>query len=155
MQPAELNARIVARGRSLFSAISGEKPSLFDTSSWTGKVMDWSMQNEQFKIQLFRFVDVFPSLTTPRQLTDHIREYFGEEKDLPQVLSSGARMAGMFGSLGGALLGKMISANIQRDGPSVHHRRACRRGGHTTQEHARRGFCRRSGRAGGGDTLGR
>ena len=113
MQPAELNARIVARGRALFSAISGEKPSLFDTSSWTGKVVDWSMQNEQFKIQLFRFVDVFPSLTTPRQLTDHIREYFGAEKDLPQVLSSGARMAGMFGSLGGALLGKMISAHIR------------------------------------------
>ena len=94
MQPAELNARIVARGTALFSSIAGEKPSLFNTSSWTGKVVDWSMQNEQFKIQLFRFVDVFPSLTTPGQLTDHIREYFGTERDMPQVLSSGAQDGG-------------------------------------------------------------
>lgn len=112
MQPAELNARIVARGTALFSSIAGEKPSLFNTSSWTGRVVDWSMQHERFKIQLFRFVDVFPSLITPGQLTDHIRAYFGTEKDMPQVLSSGARMAGMFGVLGGALLGKLISANI-------------------------------------------
>ena len=112
MQPAELNARIIARGTALFSSIAGEKPSLFSTSSWTGRVVDWSMRNEPFKIQLFRFVDVFPSLTTSTQLIDHIRAYFGEERDMPQVLSSGARMAGMFGSLGGALLGKLISANI-------------------------------------------
>lgn len=112
MQPAELNTRIVARGKALFSSIAGEKPSLFNTSSWTGRVVDWSMQNERFKIQLFRFVDVFPTLTTPKQLTGHIREYFGTERDMPQVLSSGARIAGMFGSLGGTLLSKLISANI-------------------------------------------
>lgn len=64
MQPERLNARIVARGKALFSAISGEKPTLFNTSSWSDRVVDWSMQNERFKIQLFRFVDVFPSLTT-------------------------------------------------------------------------------------------
>jgi len=75
--------------------------------------MNWSMQNEQFKIQMFRFVDAFPSLTTPKLLTDHIREYFGEEKDMPPVLSTGAKMAGMLGSLGGAVLNKVISANIQ------------------------------------------
>lgn len=112
MQPTELNARIVARGKALFSTISGEKPSLFNTSSWSGKVVDWSMQNERFKIQLFRFVDVFPTLTTSEQLTAHIREYFGTERDMPQVLSSGAKIAGMFGSLGGTLLSKLISANI-------------------------------------------
>ena len=112
MQPAELNARIIARGRALFAAISGEKPALFNTSSWTGRVMDWSMHNERFKIQLFRFVDVFPMLTGHGRLTDHIRQYFGAAEDMPPVLSSGARMAGMFGGAGEALLGKLISANI-------------------------------------------
>lgn len=112
MLPAELNARIVVRGKALFSSISGEKPTLFTTSSWSGRVVDWCMQNERFKIQLFRFIDVFPFLITPAQLTDHIREYFGTEQDMPPVLSSGARMAGMFGSLGGMMLNKLISANI-------------------------------------------
>ncbi len=108
-----LNAKIVDRGREFFATISGEKPSLFNKGSWMGKVMDWSMQNEQFKIQMFRFVDVFPSLTTSKLLTDHIRQYFGEEQDMPPVLQSGAKMAGMLGSLGGAVLNKVISANIQ------------------------------------------
>ncbi|KAA0891808.1 L-glutamate gamma-semialdehyde dehydrogenase [Oryzomonas rubra] len=113
MQNPELNTKIVARGKDFFSTISGEKPSLFNKGAWMGKVMDWSMQNEQFKVQMFRFVDAFPSLTTSKLLTDHIREYFGEEKDMPPVLSTGAKMAGMLGSLGGAMLNKFISANIQ------------------------------------------
>jgi len=113
MQNPELNTKIVARGKDFFTTISGEKPSLFNKGAWMGKVMDWSMQNEQFKIQMFRFVDAFPSLTTSKLLTDHIREYFGEEKDMPPVLSTGAKMAGMLGSLGGAVLNKVISANIQ------------------------------------------
>ena len=113
MLDPELNAKIVARGKDFFSTIQGEKPSLFDKGAWMGKVMDWSMRNEQFKVRMFRFVDVFPSLTSSSLLTGHIREYFGEEKDMPPVLSTGARMAGMLGSLGGAMLNKVISANIQ------------------------------------------
>ncbi|HJV36890.1 L-glutamate gamma-semialdehyde dehydrogenase [Geomonas sp.] len=112
MQTA-LNEKIVSRGKEFFTAISGEKPSLFNKGAWMGKVMDWSMQNEQFKVQMFRFVDVFPSLTTSRLLTDHIREYFGDEKDMPPVLSWGAKAAGMFGSFGGSVLNKVLSSNIQ------------------------------------------
>jgi RHH-type proline utilization regulon transcriptional repressor/proline dehydrogenase/delta 1-pyrroline-5-carboxylate dehydrogenase len=78
-----------------------------------GKVMDWSMQNEQFKIQMFRFVDVFPSLTTSKLLTEHIREYFGNEQDMPAFMSTGARVAGMLGSLGGAVLNKVLTTNIE------------------------------------------
>ncbi|MSN25331.1 MAG: L-glutamate gamma-semialdehyde dehydrogenase [Geobacter sp.] len=113
MENSELNSKIINRGKAFFSTVAGEKPSMFNKGAWMGKVMDWSMQNEQFKIQMFRFVDAFPSLTTGKLLTDHIREYFGEEKDMPPVLQSGARMAGMLGSLGGAMLNKFISANIQ------------------------------------------
>ena len=108
-----MNARIVKRGKETFASIAGEKPSLFNKSAWMGKVMDWSMRNEQFKVQLFRFVDAFPALTTPKLLTDHIREYFGEEKDMPPVLSAGAKVASMLGSLGGNMLNKVIAANIQ------------------------------------------
>ncbi|MDD2582938.1 MAG: hypothetical protein PHR66_13185, partial [Desulfuromonadaceae bacterium] len=74
-----LNTKIISRGKDFFSSVSGEKPSLFNKGAWMGKVMDWSMQNYQFKIQMFRFVDAFPSLTTSKLLTEHIREYFGEE----------------------------------------------------------------------------
>jgi len=109
----ELNSSIIARGKEFFNSVSGEKPSLFNKGAWMGKVMDWSMKNEQFKIQMFRFVDVFPTLSTGKLLTDHIREYFGTEKDMPAFLSTGAKMAGMLGSFGGAMLNKAITANIQ------------------------------------------
>jgi RHH-type transcriptional regulator, proline utilization regulon repressor / proline dehydrogenase / delta 1-pyrroline-5-carboxylate dehydrogenase len=112
MSTSDLNYRIVARGKELFSTISGEKPTLFNKGAWIGKIMDWSMKNESFKVQMFRFVDVFPSLTTNKLLTQHIREYFGEEKDMPPVLSTGAKVAGMLGSLGGAVLNKVLSTNI-------------------------------------------
>jgi len=113
MNDSELNSKVISRGKEFFSTISGEKPSLFNKGAWMGKVMDWSMKNETFKIQMFRFVDVFPSLTNGRLLTDHIREYFGEEKDMPPVLSTGAKVAGMLGSFGGAVLNKVLTTNIQ------------------------------------------
>ncbi len=113
MESTTLNTKIINRGKAFFSTVAGEKPSLFNKAAWMGEVMDWSMRNEQFKIQMFRFVDVFPSLTTGKLLTDHISEYFGEEKDMPPVFQTGARMAGMLGSLAGTVLNKVISANIQ------------------------------------------
>lgn len=112
MLSPELNAQIIARGKALFAAIAGEKPSLFNSATWTGRVMAWCLQNEEFKTSLFRFVDVFPALQSSEQLTGHLRQYFGAEGDLPPVLASGARAAGMLGPLGGALLARVISTNI-------------------------------------------
>ena len=109
MENRALDTKIIDRGKAFFSTIAGEKPFLFNKGTWMGKVMDWSMQNDQFKIQMFRFVDAFPTLTTGKLLTEHIREYFGEEKDMPPSLQTGAKMAGMLGSLGGAVLNKFIS----------------------------------------------
>lgn len=108
-----LNEKITTRGKEFFNTIHGEKPSLFNKGAWMGKVMDWSMKNEKFKVQLFRFVDTFPALVTNKLLTNHIREYFGEENEMPSVLSWSARAAGKLGSLGGAVLNKAISFNIE------------------------------------------
>src|SRR6187551_3000668 len=114
MTSNDLNDSIIRRGTALFSAIADEKPSLFNKETWVGKVLDWGMKNEQFKTQMFRFVDVFPSLTTDAVLSRHIREYFGEEKDMPSVLLTGVKVAGIFGALGGSVLNKIISSNIQQ-----------------------------------------
>ena len=39
--------------------------------------MEWTMRDERFKSALFRFVDVLPSLNSPRETLEHLREYFG------------------------------------------------------------------------------
>jgi len=113
MVEPEFNQHVVTRGREFLRTIVGEKPSLFNKGAWIGKAMDWSMRNEHFKVQMFRFVDVFPSLTTGKALTRHIREYFGDEREMPAFFSTGAKMAGMLGGLGGAVLNRVIASNIQ------------------------------------------
>ncbi|NMC50948.1 MAG: bifunctional proline dehydrogenase/L-glutamate gamma-semialdehyde dehydrogenase [Desulfovibrio sp.] len=108
-------SKIVARGRQFFQSIRGEAPSVFNKGFWTGKVMDWAMKNEDFKVQLFRFVDVLPYLTTSDALRRHIEEYFGGDgaADIPAVLKWGAEKSGMFGGLAAAVMGKAIRSNIE------------------------------------------
>ncbi len=110
----DLNDRIINRGKDFFHSIQGETPSLFNKKRWVGKVMDWCMRNEDFRLQLFRFVDVFPCLTTSEMLTAHIREYFGgTEQDIPAVLKWGAQSSGIGGAIGAAILNKVIKSNIE------------------------------------------
>ncbi len=116
MDQSFIDDRIINRGRELFSAISDEKPSLFNSGNWLGKVMDWAMSDEQFKTRLFRFVDVFPSLKTSEQLTRHLHEYFETGGELPPVLTAGVKVAGMLGGVGGNLLARAVSANIREMG---------------------------------------
>lgn len=117
MDANHLDPKIINRGKEFFESISGEAPSIFNKGWWTGKVMDWSMQNEDFKVKLFRFVDVLPYLTTNGSLTRHIEEYFATESgDLPPVMKAGLKSAGFAGKLGGKLMAKAISSNIEKMG---------------------------------------
>ena len=114
MDKAILEPRIRQRGRDFFASISGEAPSVFNKGWWTGKVMDWSMQNEAFKIQLFRFVDVLPYLNTGDSLNRHIEEYFNSEgQDLPKVMQWGIKAAGIGGKIASGMMSKSIRANIE------------------------------------------
>ncbi|ACV69243.1 L-glutamate gamma-semialdehyde dehydrogenase [Desulfohalobium retbaense] len=114
MDMQTLNPKIKARGREFFQSISGEAPTVFNKGWWTGKVMDWAMRNEQFKIQLFRFVDVLPYLNTTESLNRHIQEYFvAEDQEIPAVLKWGAKGAGMGKGLAGKVMTKTIRSNIE------------------------------------------
>lgn len=111
------NEQIISRGKEFFTSISGEAPSIFNKGWWTGKVMDWSMRNEDFKVKLFRFVDVMPYLQTSDSLTRHIEEYFAsDDGELPSVMKFGLKGAGMMGKIGGKLMAKSIRGNIEKMG---------------------------------------
>ncbi|MHC1713154.1 MAG: proline dehydrogenase family protein [Solidesulfovibrio sp.] len=111
----QLDEAIRQRGKAFFASIRGESPSIFNKGFWTGKVMDWAMQNEAFKVQLFRFVDVLPYLTTSDNLSRHIEEYFagGDAGEIPAVLKWGAEKSGLFGGVAAKLMGKAIRSNIE------------------------------------------
>ncbi len=115
MSENSLDSRINAKSREFLSSISGEAPSVFNKNYWTGKVMDWCMKNEQFKVQMFRFVDVLPYLNTSSSLTRHVREYFSTgTDDIPSILKWGAKGASFGGNLTGAILGRTIRSNIEK-----------------------------------------
>ncbi len=75
----DLDPKIMARGKAFFDSISGEAPSVFNKGWWIGKVMDWSMKNEDFKVQMFRFVDVLPYLTSSDSLSLTVMKWTGHK----------------------------------------------------------------------------
>jgi len=111
---SSLDPSIIARGREFFASISGESPSVFNKGWWTGKVMDWAMKNDDFKVQMFRFVDVLPYLSTSESLSRHIEEYFaGDDSNIPDVLKWGATKTKIGGGLVAKVLNKTIRSNIE------------------------------------------
>ena len=114
MADQELNQRIIARGKDFFAHIQGTTPSFFDKADWLGKVMDWCMRHDDFRVQLFRFVDVFPKLSNSATLTRHLQEYFtAENQDIPDILKWGVKASSFSGPIGGALLGRALRNNIR------------------------------------------
>jgi len=113
MNPDQLQTNILNRGREFFATLGNEIPSIFKKNYWTGKVMDWSMSHEDFKVQLFRFIDVLPCLTTDQMLNEHMQEYFARDQNIPAVLRFGAKSAGIGGRLGMKVVGKTIRMNLE------------------------------------------
>ena len=109
----DLNTQIEKLGLEIFQKAGSQKSkSVFNKDWWYGKIMDWSMKNEQFKTQMFRFVDVLPSLNSTNEVTRHIKEYFTDDKntELPSVFNMGVGV----GSLAPSLMTKAIKKNIEQ-----------------------------------------
>lgn len=109
----QLEASIQGCGRRFFADIGDEAPSVFNKDWWTGKVMDACMQNESFKVQLFRFIDVLPYLTTSESLGRHIEAYFSREENVPAALKWGIKGVGLGGGLAMKVVSKAIRKNLE------------------------------------------
>ncbi|MFO7752507.1 MAG: proline dehydrogenase family protein, partial [Desulfobacteraceae bacterium] len=112
----DFESRVKNTGLEIFSKVDKEKPSLFRKDFWTGKMMDWSMKDEAFKVQMFRFVDVFPYLGRPESVAEHIQQYFCRpEHDFPKALQFGLKMVSP-DSMTAKMAAKTISSNIHSMG---------------------------------------
>ena len=72
-----LEEKIHQTGKEIFRKVKLSKSSFFDRSFWSAKLMEIAMKDEKLKTELFRFVDVLPTLKSDEQLSSHIQEYFG------------------------------------------------------------------------------
>jgi RHH-type proline utilization regulon transcriptional repressor/proline dehydrogenase/delta 1-pyrroline-5-carboxylate dehydrogenase len=90
-------------GKILALMDSADAPSLFSKKGFYGTLMEWSMRDEKFKTQLFRFVDVLPTLTSSGEVARHLKEYLGEDQvKLSPALRVGLKAAGGMSWLFGA-----------------------------------------------------
>ena len=109
---ADLEERIQATGKRLYDLLEGESPTLFKKQYWLGKVLDWCMGDQAFKVEMFRFIDVFPYLTSPESIARHLQEYFARpELKLPSALQWGIKFVSP-SSIAAKLVAKGFTDNI-------------------------------------------
>jgi RHH-type transcriptional regulator, proline utilization regulon repressor / proline dehydrogenase / delta 1-pyrroline-5-carboxylate dehydrogenase len=106
---AEFDNDVRRQGEAIFKLIEDDSGSIFNKDWWYGRIMDWSMKNEQFKVQMFRFVDVLPYLNSSSEVARHLKEYFSEmDEDSSKLLSFGLGV----GSLAPGLMASAIRKNV-------------------------------------------
>ena len=106
----ELEPRIRAIGEEMLRHARAHKAGLLSAKFYSDKMMDWAMKDQEFKVQLFRFVDAFPVLTTPEMVHDHLMDYLTQPGvKLPAGMDVGLKMGGM----AKGLTTKTISGQIE------------------------------------------
>jgi RHH-type proline utilization regulon transcriptional repressor/proline dehydrogenase/delta 1-pyrroline-5-carboxylate dehydrogenase len=75
---AQVESQTQEIGRELWEQLSRRRPTIFERRWWLDHILQWAMEDETVKVQMFRFVDVLPMLRTHEQVTQHLQEYFEE-----------------------------------------------------------------------------
>ncbi|MHC4548850.1 MAG: L-glutamate gamma-semialdehyde dehydrogenase [Planctomycetota bacterium] len=110
---AKIEALIRAIGGELYAAMEGSQPSLFDKHYWNGKILEYCMAHDAFKVEMFRFVDVLPMLKDPDSVAQHVKEYFAREGlDFPAAVRATMFAATAFGGLGARMAAGTIERNV-------------------------------------------
>lgn len=68
-------------GEDLFGRLHHRSPSIFHGRWWEDRLMNWAMDDEAVKVQMFRFVDVLPMLRDHAAIAEHLEEYFDEVRE--------------------------------------------------------------------------
>ena len=105
-----IEAAVRSLGDKLFALMDAHPtPGLFSKKGAYARLMEWSMKDPAFKTQLFRFVDVLPSLNSSTEIIRHLQEYLGDKAvELHPALKTGLAAA----SLAPALVANPVKAQV-------------------------------------------
>ncbi|MBE0528985.1 MAG: proline dehydrogenase family protein, partial [Thermoleophilia bacterium] len=93
--PRDFEQRVQATSASIFAGMAGKKPSRLSREGVQAEMMEWAMSDERLKVELLRFVDVFPALRTRTEVARHLQEYFVQQDvAAPKVLRWGVGLTG-------------------------------------------------------------
>ncbi|PYL59921.1 MAG: L-glutamate gamma-semialdehyde dehydrogenase [Verrucomicrobia bacterium] len=73
-----LQSEIERRGRRIFELVDQKPERFFSKAGFYQQLMALSMRDERFKAQLFRFVEVLPSLRRSSEIVEHLEQYFSD-----------------------------------------------------------------------------
>ncbi len=106
----KIESAVRAKGEQLFALMDQQPPpALFSKKGAYARLMDWSMKDPVFKTQLFRFVDVLPSLNSSAEIVRHLQEYLGDKAvELNPALKAGLAAS----SFAPALVATPVKAQI-------------------------------------------
>jgi RHH-type proline utilization regulon transcriptional repressor/proline dehydrogenase/delta 1-pyrroline-5-carboxylate dehydrogenase len=94
---SSLQEEIEERGEQIFDLVDRNPESIFSKAGFYQRMMAFSMRDEHFKVQMFRFVDVLASLRHSGDIVQHLGEYFADMRNgsVP-FLQTGLRAARIF-----------------------------------------------------------
>ncbi|MEZ6068309.1 MAG: proline dehydrogenase family protein [Planctomycetaceae bacterium] len=98
-------------GAELWEHLSRRRPTIFESRWWLDHILEWAMEDESVKVQMFRFVDVLPMLKTHEQVIEHLQEYFD---DVKSKLPWAGRLV-LKSSPAGSLTGKALALTARRN----------------------------------------
>lgn len=89
-----LEARTQAIGKELFTLAKREHAHLSALNRWTAQLLSWCLGDVELKANVLRFIDVLPTLHSPRSVARHLKEYFpSSNKRIPIALRLGTALA--------------------------------------------------------------
>ena len=109
---SSLEPMVFRIGEQLARLSAGRTPSLFEGRWWSHQALNLAMHDNLFKAQLFRFIDVLPSVTNDEQVVILAREYLGEGETALFGTHWGLKALAAT-SLGARLSGKAIRSQIE------------------------------------------
>ncbi len=102
-------------GRGLLASARSEHGGLFSTRFWSDLLMDWSLKDPRFKVQMFRFVDAYPSLQSAEAVRDCLIDYMSlPGVTIPPGMGLVLRASGAARTIFGKTVGNRIEALAER-----------------------------------------
>jgi RHH-type proline utilization regulon transcriptional repressor/proline dehydrogenase/delta 1-pyrroline-5-carboxylate dehydrogenase len=82
---------------------------------YSDALMEWSMKDHEFKVQLFRFVDCFPMLRTPEEVYDHLVDYLSQPGvTVPGVIDAAIKAGRLAKGLAASQISRQITSMAEK-----------------------------------------
>jgi RHH-type proline utilization regulon transcriptional repressor/proline dehydrogenase/delta 1-pyrroline-5-carboxylate dehydrogenase len=113
--PARDEGQIQQVGRDLLQRARGHKTGIFSAKFYSDWLMEWSMKDPNFKVQMFRFVDCFPMLRDTDDIYEHLKDYLSQPGvTVPGPIAIGIKAGGIAKGLFVGTMTKQIQGMAEK-----------------------------------------